>query len=213
IEKVLRTMAEVPRRPAKGPDGGLEDPLLDLAKTYDTPEKLTAEFQSRMKLDERTTTDIWFNAPSFQEGLVWLQAEFRKINNGRNLKVSLPKRIDVFVPGPLIKDSHYEPKFVDSKGAEETAIRPDLQVHLDDPRTVTILCSHFAPVATMLEVLSHLTATGKAAAISDRTIFLVLTRHEEALAINSEDESPIEKIEDAYALREAQIRSKLAKFP
>jgi transcriptional regulator with XRE-family HTH domain len=213
IEKVLRAMAELPRRPVKGPDGGLEDPLLDLARTCDTSEQLTAEFKSRMKLDERATTDIWFNAPTLQEGLAWLQAEFRKINGGRNTKVSLPKRIDVFVPVPLLKDTPYDPKFVDTKGSDETAIRPDLQAYLDDPRTVTILCSRFAPDANMIDVLSHLTATGKTGAISDRIIFLVLARQDEALAINSEDGNPIEDPKEAYALREAQIRSKLAKFP
>jgi len=213
IEKVLRSMADLPRKPAKGPEGGLEDPLLELAKTYGTPEKLTAEFKSRMRLDERMTTDIWFSASSLQEGLVWLQAEFRRINSGRNAKVSLPKRIDVFVPMPLLKDPPYDPKFIDTKGADETAIRPDLQAYLDDPRTVTILCSHFAPDATMLDVLDHLTATGKAGAIADRIVFLVLPRPDEVLAINSEDGAPIDKVEDAYALREAQIRSRLAKFP
>lgn len=101
VEKVLRSMAELPRRPSKAFDGGLDDPLLDLTKTYDTPEKLTAEFQSRMKLGERTTTGLWFDAPGTQEGLVWLREEFKKVNNGRNPKVSLAKRVDVLLPMPL----------------------------------------------------------------------------------------------------------------
>ena len=47
VEKVLRSMADLPRRPSKDREGELDDPLLELAKTFDTPEKLTAEFQAR----------------------------------------------------------------------------------------------------------------------------------------------------------------------
>ncbi len=213
IEKVLRSMAEFPRRTKGSDDDDLEDPLEELAKLQDNPMKLAAEFKARMKLDERTTTDIWFDAPSFQDGLKWLQTEFRKINNGRNTKVSLPKRIDVFVPKALMNDSTYEWKFVDMKGAEETAIRPDIQSYLDDQRAITVLCSRFTGAQTMLEVLGHLTATGKTATISDRLVFVVFPRKEEVAAMNSEDGSPIETPAQAYALRKAQIRSKLAKFP
>lgn len=215
IENVLRSMAELSRKPCKDPaaEGKIEDPLLELAKNHDGPNQLTAEFISRIKLDERIATDLWHDAPNLQEGLGWLQSEFRKVNNGRNVKVSLPKRIDVFVPMQLLKDSPYEIKFIDTKGVDETAIRPDLQAYLDDPRTVTVLCSHFAPDATMLDVLAHLTATGKAGAISDRTVFLVLPHRDEALEIKSEDGEPIEEVSAAYALREAQIRSKLGRFP
>src|SRR5256885_1770267 len=105
VEKGLRSHAGAPRGPAKGAGWGLDDPLLELAKTYDIPAKLTAEFKAKMKLDERTTTDIWFDAPSIDEGLKWLQSEFRLVNGGRNKKVSLPKRIDVFVPAGLVEDS------------------------------------------------------------------------------------------------------------
>src|SRR5205823_2066791 len=119
----------------------LADPLLELSKTFDTPEKLTAEFRARMKLGDRTETGLWFDAPNQQQGLVWLREEFRKVNNGRNPKVSLAKRIDVFVPQALIPDCIYDLTCVDTKGTDETAIRPDLQAYLDDPRTVTILCS------------------------------------------------------------------------
>jgi hypothetical protein len=113
----------------------------------------------------------------------------------------------------LIPDCVYDLSCVDTKGTDETAIRPDLLAYLEDPRTVTVLCSHFAPDANMIDVLGHLTATGKGAAISERILFMVLPREEEALSMNSEDDSTIENVKEAYALRGAQIRSKLAKFP
>jgi transcriptional regulator with XRE-family HTH domain len=213
VEKVLRVMAGLPRTASKEHEGELDDPLIELAKVHDTPEKLTAEFQSRMNLPERTTTNLWFDAPSTQEGLIWLRDEFRKVNSGRNPKVSLAKRIDVFVSMPLIPDTPYEISPIDTKGAEETAVRPDLQAHYDDPRAITILSSHFAPDSTMIDVLAHLAATGKGSAISERLVFMVLAREKETLTMNSEDGSPIEDVKQAYALREAQIRSKLAKHP
>jgi transcriptional regulator with XRE-family HTH domain len=213
VEKVLRSMAELPRRPSKDREGELDDPLLELAKPFDTPEKLTAEFQARMKLGDRTETGLWFDASNEQEGLVWLRDQFRKVNNGRNPKVSMAKCIDVFVPRPLVPECIYDLLGVDTKGTDETAIRPDLQAYFDDPRTITILCSHFAPDSNMFDALGHLAATGKAAAIKERVVFMVLAREQEALNMNSEDGSTLENVKEAYALREAQIRSKLAKYP
>ena len=107
---------------------------------------------------------------------MWLRDEFRKVNNGRNPKVSLAKCIDVFVPRPLVPESIYDLLCVDTKGTDETAIRPDLQAYFDDPRTITILCSHFSPDSNMFDVLGHLAATGKVAAIKERAVFMVLAR-------------------------------------
>ena len=191
VEKVLRVMAGLPRTEH---EGELRDPLLDLAKVHDTPEKLTAEFQSRMNLGERTTTSLWFDATNTQEGLIWLRDEFRKVNSGRNSTVSLAKRIDVFVPMPLQPVAPYEISPIDTKGAEETAVRPDLQAHYDDLRTITILCSHFAPDSTMIDVLAHLAATGKASTITERVVFMVLAREKETLTMNSEDGMPPSKM-------------------
>jgi transcriptional regulator with XRE-family HTH domain len=213
VERALRSMSGLVRKTSPGPDGGIEDPLLELAHIYNTSETLTAEFIAQMKLEERTTSDLWFNAHSIQEGLTWLQTEFKRVNNGRNPKVSLPKRIDVFVPIKLLKNSLLDVKDIDTKGVDGSPLRPDLQAHLDDPRTITILCSRFAPDTTMLDLIDHLAATGKTSAISERIVFLVLARQEEALAINNEDGTPVETVEEAYALRKAQIRSKLAKYP
>ena len=64
IERALRSMAELNRKPAKGPDGVIEDPLLDLMPSFDTSAKLTAEFVSRIKLQDRTTADFWFEVPT-----------------------------------------------------------------------------------------------------------------------------------------------------
>jgi transcriptional regulator with XRE-family HTH domain len=211
VERALRSMADLARKPAK--DGVIEDPLLSLIETYNTPEKLTAEFVSRMKLDERLSSDTWVDVSTIQEGLVWLQGEFRKINNGRHQKFSLPKRIDVIVPHELIKDTPYKPKFSDTKGVDGSPIRSDLQSYLDDPRSITVLCSRFAPDTTMMDLLAHLAATGKAATISEQILFLMLPRTEEALSINNEDGSPVDEVSEAYALREAQVRTKLLKFP
>ncbi len=146
VEKVLRSMADLPRRPSKEHEGELDDPLQELAKTFDTPEKLTAEFQARMKLSDRTETGLWSDATSEQEGLVWLRDEFRRVNNGRNPKISLAKRIDVFVPRPLIPECIYELTGVDTKdvpiifydAAEESPVdvRKKLLKKIDGIRTI-----------------------------------------------------------------------------
>lgn len=214
MERALRSMAGLPRKTPKEAGEQISDPLLELAKAYDTAEKLTAEFVALLKLDQRNATDLWCDAPTKQEGLKWLQAEFRKINNGRNPSVSLPKRIDVFVPMKLIEDSLFDISFTDTKGIDGTVVRPDIQTHLDDARSILLICARFAPDTAMLDdLLSHLAATGKGDVISDRIIFLGLPRPDEAMAIDREDGEPVDKVDEAYALREAQIRSKLTKFP
>ena len=213
MERALRSMAGLTRKTPKDPNEKVEDPLMNLARAHDNPEQLTAEFVALLRLDQRTITDIWHDAPTTQDGLKWLQTEFRKINNGRNSQISLPKRIDVFVPMKLVEDSPFDLSFTDTKGADGTAVRPDIQTHLDDSRSITVLCSRFAPDGSMLDLLAHLTATGKANVISEQIIFLVLPRPDEAMAIDKEDGDPVDTCEEAYKLREAQIRTKLAKFP
>ncbi len=206
-------MAGLTRKTPKEPGEEAEDPLMNLAKEHETAEQLTAAFVAMLKLDQRTTTDLWHNAPSKQDGLKWLQTEFRRINNGRNQQVSLPKRIDVFVPMKLVEDALLDIEFSDTKGAEGTAVRPDIQSYLDNPRCLIVLCSRFAPDATMLDLLSHLNATGKADVILKRIVFLLLPRPDEAMAIDKDDGEPVDNVDEAYAVREAQLRAKLAKFP
>ena len=129
-------------------------------------------------------------------------------------KVSLPRRDSTYgYQLSFLKDAACAVDFTDTKGVDLSAIRPDLQAYLDDDRTISIICSRFTPDSTMLDLLAHLAATGKGATISERVVFLVLTRRDEALALSNEDGTPIENVEDAYALREAQIRSKLARLP
>lgn len=215
MERALRSMAGLSRKTPKEAGEQVVDPLMDLAKEYSTVEKLTAEFVALLKLDQRTTKDLWHDAPTIQDGLKWLQTEFRKINNGRNPQVSLPRRIDVFVPMQLIKDSPFDLSFTDTKGIDGMAVRPDIQMHLDDARSIILLCSRFAPDTSMFDLLAHLAATGKANVISERVFFLGLPRPDEAMAIDKEDGDgePVDRVEEAYAIRETQIRTKLAKFP
>jgi len=212
MDRALRSMAGLTRKTPKEPGEECEDPLMNLAHEHGTVDKLTAAFVALLKLDTRTTTDLWHNSPSKQDGLKWLQMEFRKINNGRNQQVSLPKRIDVFVPMKLV-ESPLDIDFSDTKGAEGTAVRADIQTYLDNPRSLIVLCSRFAPDATMIDLLAHLHATGKVDVISKRIVFLLLPRPDEAMAIDKDSGDPVDNLDEAYAVRKAQLRAKLIKFP
>src|SRR5207249_8168988 len=110
------------------------------------------------------------------------------INNGRSPGMSLPRRIDVLVPEPLLKDSNLILSFVDTKGVDDTAIRPDLKLRLDDPRTLTILCSRFnsAPDTTMQRFIEHTIQTGSERVLSERVLLLVLPRPDEARAMKDD---------------------------
>lgn len=215
IERALRSMANLTRKPVKRPDGTVEstDPLLELSKSYTTPEALTAEVFAQIKIQERTLTEIWYDAPTLEEGLAWLQETYRQVNNGRHKQVSLPQRIDIHVPFPVLDGCELEVSFNDTKGVDGTAIRPDLQAHIDDPRTLPVLCSQFAPDPAILGLFDHLVDTGRAAAAADRLVLLVLPRPGEAKDLTSEDGAQVSSDAEGYVIRSSQIRSKLSHFP
>ena len=70
------------------------------------------------------------------------------------------RRISVIVPKPVIEDeaslaiSSLAISIVDTKGIDGTAERDDLEFHLNDPRTITVLCSRFqrCPIKLCSEV-------------------------------------------------------------
>jgi hypothetical protein len=214
IERALRNMSKLARKLQKTPEAKpiLQDPLKELAQKFDTLDELRSEFSSRLQLWKRTTRELWWDENGSRPPLEWLRDTFIKVNNGRLEDVSLPQRVNIVVPRPALEQNTFNIGFIDTRGVDETVVRPDLKACLDDPRTVTVLCSTFrpAPDATMRSLIEHALDTGSERALSERVALLVLPRPGEA--IEMKDEATGEKVDseaDGYELKAEDVRAKL----
>ena len=104
LDRALRNMAKLARTLQKTPEGKrvMRDPARELAEAYATLDELRSEFSSRLQLWKRTTREIWYEEQGRPTPLQWLRDTFTKINNGRLETVSLPQRMEIVVPTPLL---------------------------------------------------------------------------------------------------------------
>ena len=217
LNKALRNMAGLARRTEKGADGKTLrfDPAMDLARECKgNTAELTGEVLKRVGLEKRTRTEFRFEAESRVEGLQRLKELFANVNKGLAGDVSLPRRIDLIVPAPLLGKRAFTVRIVDTKGVDDTAIRPDIRAYLDDPRTLTVLCSRFnsAPDSTMQQLLENLVSTGAERAMSERVVLLVLARSEEALDTQDDGGNRAESAEEGYRIKGDQVKWALSKL-
>ena len=79
-------------------------------------EALAIEMLARMNLHLRNRRELWYSELSGKPPLNWLRDNFVEINNGRNAEFSLPKRIEVLVPKPILAEDTLSIRLVDTKG-------------------------------------------------------------------------------------------------
>lgn len=224
VGKALRNMAGLARKPLeKGPDGKPQrpDPAMDLVRachngsTELTPEirkqllaEVTAEVLKRLKLEQRTTTEFRFEEENHIAGLKRLRELFANVNKGLCPDVSLPRRVDMIVPIHLLGKRPYAIRIIDTKGVEDSAIRPDIRAYLDDPRTLTVLCSRFnsAPDTTMRLLLENLANTGAERVMAERVALLVLARGAEVMDTQDDVGNRAETPAEGYRLKEDQVK-------
>jgi transcriptional regulator with XRE-family HTH domain len=215
LDRALRNMAGLARKTEKTSDGKrvTHDPAAELAKTLSL-EELRSDLAARLRLWERTTREMWYEESPKTTPLKWIRDIFVSINNGRLPKVSLPRRIDVLLPESLLPGAAFTIGFVDTKGVDDTAIRPDLKARLDDARTLTVLCSSFnsAPDTTMQRFIEHAIQTGSERTLTERVTLLVLPRPGEARAMKDDSGQPAETDEDGYQLKTDQVQATLKRI-
>lgn len=216
LNKALRNMAGLARKTVKNAEGKMirHDPAFDLARQYNnTATELTAEILKRMRLDKRNKTEFRFEAADLPTGLSQLRQLFANVNKGLSPDVSLPRRIDLVVPLPLLGENSLDFQVIDTKGVDDTAIRPDIRAYLDDARTVTVLCSRFdnAPGPTLRILMENLVSTGAERVFAERMLLLVLARSAEVLETQDDEGNRAETAEEAYRIKGDQIRWELSK--
>ena len=214
IERALRNMSGLTRKQKKMPDGKIKtiDPLKELANNYSSLDELCSEFNIHLSLPSRTFRKVSYDTSLGISELEWLKENFKKINNGRHPDFSIPRRIDVTVPySPLKNIVNYEVEIVDTKGIDETSIRPDLISFLGDVRTISLLCTSFnqAPNTSVQALVEHILKTNQSKYVNDKLCLLVLPKQDEALAMKDDTGENAESDEDGYMMKQEQVEKAL----
>ena len=208
IERAVRNMSGLKIRRSKASDGKTtrKDDGKDLAQQLSSVRELVVEVLARMELHKRDRRDIWYDSSSGKPPLIWLKDTFEEVNNGRHPEFTLPKRIEVVLPDTLLGLSDLTIRIIDTKGIDRTAARADLEMHLDDPHTIAVLCSGFnnAPAAEPRLLLERAQETG-IRTLTVNTALLVLPHPNEALAVKDESGIRVDSVEEGYELKGEQI--------
>lgn len=208
IERAIRNMSGLRVRREKGVGGKptRRDEAKELARRVNSVRELVVEVLARMELHRRDRRDVWHDPSTGQEPLVWLKDTFEQINNGRHPEFTLPRRIEVIVPDHLLTDTDLAVRLIDTKGIDRTAARADLESHLGEPHTLTVLCSGFndAPAAAATLLLERAKEIG-IRGLDLNSALLVLPRPNEALAVKDESGIRVESTEEGYDLKSEQI--------
>jgi transcriptional regulator with XRE-family HTH domain len=216
MSRVIRNMADLKEKPVARPKGSTEklkpaDPLKDMIDASEDLDRVIAEVISRLRLDTRTEAQMIFSE-DVEGSFGWLMSNIFRINYGQHPNFSVPQRITVLLPLKALRETPFHLSVVDTKGVEGTTQRLDLKAQIDDPRTLTVLCTKFsdAPGATPTSIVRELIDSGSEALDAQRLCLLVLARDDEALKIVDGSGSNPETTEEGYAIREAQIDQQFA---
>ncbi|MFZ0888692.1 MAG: helix-turn-helix transcriptional regulator [Candidatus Binataceae bacterium] len=204
VERAIRNLASLKVRRDKGPDGKTlrRDEAKDLAAKTTSIREFVVDVLALMELHRRDRRDIWYDPSSGKPPLSWLKDTFEQVNNGRHPDFTLPNRIEIIVPRSLLGTNDLSVRFVDTRGIDRTAARADVERHLDEPHTLSLLCSSFndAPSATAHLLLERAKGAG-VRRLELNAVLLVLPRANEALAVKDEAGVHADTIEEGYDLK------------
>jgi hypothetical protein len=177
------------------------DPAKELATEFPAQRDLVVEVLTRMGLHRRDRREDWHSQTLAATPLEWMKTTFELINNGRHPEFSLPARIDLVVPEFFVVDD-LDVSVIDTRGIDQTAARADLEALLEDPHTVSILCSGFnnAPSADIQQLLQRAREINNTQ-IDSNVGVLVLARPADALAVKDETGLQADTTEEGCADR------------
>lgn len=214
LERAIRNMAGLTQKRSKGPDGKWvrTDPAKELAADFPDRRDLAVEVLARMGLHRRDRRDAWHTASASATPLEWLRQTFEAINNGRHPEFSLPSRIDIVVPA-LIDIDDLDVGIIDTRGIDQPLARADLETLLEDPHTVSILCSGFndAPSQSVHHLLRRAREINNPQ-VDTNAGLLVLARPDEAMAVKDETGVGVSTSEEGYELKGEQVSTALLPY-
>ena len=215
IQRAIRNMSGLMAKWSRLPDGTRQrvDPILKLAKDCANPDDLAVTIRSKMNLQNRNRRELWYPELSGDMPLSWLAKVFRQVNNGRHPEFSLPSRIEVIVPQPILGDlseDAWSVRLIDTKGIDSTSERADLEVHFNNPYALVIMCSTFndAPSTSVQQLLDRAVRGGVRNA-EIKSAILVLPRPAEAMAVRDDGGFQVDTVIDGYELKGHEAISSL----
>ncbi len=216
VERALRNMAKLKTEEVQLADGRIENRReeVELAKNAGSVEELQSAIAERLQLFKRTGRELVWTGTSEAEGRNWLKKTYADINLGNAPTVSLPARMTVTVPFTIMPGSPFEVEAVDTKGIDGSAIRPDIQAILDDPRCVPVICTTLgdAPGPHYDTLFSQLADTGALRSFEERAVLLILDQEKEALKVADDATGlDVESVEQGRSIKCAHARHELAR--
>ena len=213
MERAIRNMSQLNISRPQNSDGsrGHLDPAKDLADSLSDYKEFAQAILGKMGIEERERTEIQYSElMQERSALEWLRDTFAQINNGRHPEFTIPERIEVTLPHPVLAERDFSVRIVDTKGIDQTAERGDLTNHINSPDTAVVLCSPFnnAP-ATSLQSLLEMAMARRVHDMEDKTAILVLPKHDEALAVKNDFGEPVDGEEEGYKLKSEQVEARL----
>ena len=213
IERTIRNMSGLRSVRVRQEDGSRQtvDHARNLAQEFTDAGRdanaLAIDILSRINLHQRTRRELWYPELSSKSPLRWLRDIFLEVNNGRNAEFSLPKRIEVMIPKPILEDESLSIRFVDTKGIDGAPEREDLEFHFSEANSVVVLCSRFndAPSNSAQQLLQR-AVEGQIPDLKTKAAVLVLPRPEEALAVKTDQGDVAEDKEEGYDLKGEQAK-------
>lgn len=214
VERAIRNMAGLRVIRNRKDEHGQRLPSVDeakqLAQSVSSTRELVVDILTRMALQRRDRRDAWYDVSTGKSELAWLKDTFESINNGRHPAFTLPQRIEVVVTHPLLASTDVTLQLVDTKGIDGSAMRADLEGHLDDSHSVPILCSRFndAPAEATQRLLERARDAG-VRGLEDRALMLALPHSGEALEVKDEAGVRVASNEEGYELKGEQVELRL----
>lgn len=210
VARVLRNMSGMRiSRVLEGEKFVSVDPIQKLLADEPDVDRVVDRLVAAMNLPARNETQLVLSEEA-EHGQDWLAETITSINNGQHERFSVPRRISVLLPSPILTKGGIKLNVVDTKGIEGITQRTDLRQHLDDPRTLVVLCAKFpdAPNATVQRILKENEEAGSDSARKGRICMLVLPRADEPMQISGDGE-PVSSAAEGIAIRSEEIGAAL----
>jgi hypothetical protein len=188
-----------------------QDPAIGLARSSSTEEEFRTRILGLMKLDARTSREIWYDSATRKNPMEWITETFKAVNNGRLQDVSLPRSIDLIIPDFGRSFGEFTISVIDTKGVDDVAVREDLDARLKDPRTTIVFCSRFndAPGTSTRLLLQHMRQTYSERLDSGKVSVLALPRAGEARAMKDDAGETALTDAEGYEFKRIQVDGEL----
>ncbi|MBB5347812.1 hypothetical protein JWG42_16085 [Desulfoprunum benzoelyticum] len=189
------------------------DKALEFSKNCKSVEEVNELMFSCLSLESRTETEFWPNPEESKRWQVWLKEIFARINDGKNKTVSIPARIIIRGPFPLMQGGSVW-SIVDTRGIDSYIHREDIRRALDTEGVFPVICSSFvdAPDADCRSFYELGVELGLGSRVARDVTLLILDKNESDKI--ADIDSDITDLEDrksiGRSIREEQVSNKIA---